>query len=146
MKKQQLKTPEGEQFIALSEQLRFELEAKIDMLWFNGQLRAYFEADFKLAVLNDECEIMINCLKAGTEANSSVALTICIAIKVWYGMYYDDRLSVLAKFDSIYKSYYKDNVKELTETHFKFAPFFIVEFSKTLSKRKWKPICSLGYD
>ena len=146
MKKYHPNTPEGELFINLSEQLRFELEAKMDILWLTGQLKIYFDANFRLALLNDECEIMINCLKNETGDNYSTALTICKAIKVWYGMYYDDRLSVISKFDSLYKSCHPDKDQKLNCVHLKFVPFCIIEFSKILTQKKWTPICSLGYD
>jgi len=49
-------------------------------------------------------------------------------------MYYDDKLSVISKFNSLYKTYYEDKVQELEKAHLRFVPFFIIEFSKILTE------------
>ncbi|WP_158798802.1 hypothetical protein [Pedobacter sp. L105] len=84
MKRHHLRNQEGKLFIVLSEQLRFELESKMDMLWLTGQFNIYIKADFKSDLLVDEYKIMINCVKDVTDSIKLAVMNICSAIKVWY--------------------------------------------------------------
>jgi len=133
-------TEEGQNFIDLSEQLRGCLESKLDELFQKSKFGLYFKRDvFSIVPDNDE-ELVVKI--TGIENDNKVfAHSAITAVKTWYSMYDDDRISVLEKFYSYSKELpYKINLPSMVELSIIFSKVFFMELAVLLNDIKWRPI------
>ena len=147
MKTYNVKPAGGNLFIDLSEQLKLALEQRLDMLDASGQFQNHLGINFRMEFLYDECDIMISCVKSFADTDRTAALAVCKAVKIWYAMRDDDRLSVMDKFISLYKTYSDSPQTALKKDRdLGFVRLFIIEFTGILSDPKWSIIGKINYD
>lgn len=96
-----LRSEKGQNFIDLSEKLRSCLESKLDELSQKHRFRSYFNKSQGLLATHNNDEQLIQNIIGAKNDNKVFARSAIIAIKTWYGMYYNDRISVLEKFYSL---------------------------------------------
>lgn len=132
-------------YIALSEHLREELESKIDSVY--AQNRFSYYAGTNLTRLNNDTEIDLLCTYILGEWRNNYTLTdkLLQGIKIWFNMYYDDRLSVINKFRTCYYSVIPDyKVTTAYCVNVVFCKFLIRELLEILAETKWQPINNTG--
>lgn len=131
-----LTSAERYRYINMSENLRRCLEVKLDELYKNREFGGYLNIRYAKHTLTDEVLVSV---VIGKPFNDEVfARRICRAVKTWYGMYYDDRRSVLEKFLYYCKLciQYK-GVPGEANFPFIFTRFLVNEFATELSDVKW---------
>lgn len=128
-------------YINLSEQLRSELELKIDTLYLQNRFMYYADTDislFKSEIKSDHLRAYIIGKPQDNYATSGKLLQ---GVKTWSNMYYDDRHSVISKFKIYYNRvisqknlFTKNNISVV------FCKFLINELLEILAESKWQPL------
>jgi hypothetical protein len=132
-------------YITLSEQLREELELKMDSLYAQNRFRHY--SIINLARFNDETENDLLCAYILGKWRDNYIPTgkLLQGIKTWFNMYYDDRLSVISKFRTCYYGAITgDNIMTAGSVNIIFCKFLISELLETLTETRWQPINNTG--
>lgn len=139
-------TEEGQNFINLSEKLRGSLETKLDELSENHEFRLYFtNGDDLLATCDDDEQLIQNIIGVKND-NKVFARWAYIAVKTWYGMYYDDRISVLEKFYNYGKLLsYKNDLLSTVDISLIFSKVLFAELAGILNEIRWRPIRSYSW-
>jgi hypothetical protein len=128
-------------YINLSEQLREELELKIEALHTQDRIARYRSSrtrNFQNPVNSDMlCAYLIS------ESSSNYVFPgkLLQGINTWFNMYYDDRLSVIDKFRICYqkaKPYHALNNQ--TGSGIAFCKFLIDELLTTLADSRWETL------
>jgi hypothetical protein len=128
-------------FISLSEQLREELELKIETLYMQNRIARYSSIrtqNFQNPVNSDMlCAYLIS------ESSSNYVFPgkLLQGINTWFNMYYDDRLSVIDKFRICYqktKPYHALN--DQIGCCIIFCKFLIDELLITLADSRWEAL------
>ena len=128
-------------YINLSEQLREELELKIETLFKKNRFTNYANSH----VLNYENAANADFLCAyliGTAPGKYVLSgKLLQGIKIWFNIYYDDRLSVIDKFKSCYQKIKPNNVStDNPGVSIVFCKFLINELLGILAEGRWNLI------
>jgi hypothetical protein len=132
-------------YIVLSEQLREELELKIDSLYAQNRFPHY--SIINLTRFNDETENDLLCAYILGKWRDNYIPTgkLLQGIKIWFNMYYDDRLSVISKFRTCYCSVIPYNkIITACSVNIIFCKFLISELLEILTETKWQPINITG--
>ncbi|GGI23699.1 hypothetical protein [Pedobacter mendelii] len=129
------------EYINLSEQLREELESKIENLYAKTRFVKYthvrnfsYKSTTKVDFL---CGYLIGRPIPGYVLSSKIVK----GIKTWLNMYYDDRISVIHKFRTYYQvatPYLKQGEKPVLGIVF--CKFLINELLTILSESRWKSL------
>jgi hypothetical protein len=138
---QYLTSVEGRRYISISENLRSCLEVKLDELYKKGKLDVYVSTCGIKPIPTDE--ELVGVLIGHPFNDEIFARLICRAVKTWYGMYYDDRRSVLEKFRCYCKLCFQNKgIFHETDFTFIFIRVLIAEFTTELSDVKWSLLVS----
>jgi len=131
----------GRRYIIMSENLRNRLEVKLGELYKKHKFDQYLCTRYIKPAPTDE-EIVGFVI--GKPLNDELlARCICQAVKTWYGMYYDDRRSVLEKFRCYCKLCFQNKgIFHESDFTFIFIRVLIAEFTTELSDVKWSLLVS----
>jgi hypothetical protein len=142
MKEQTILTSnEGQNFIDLSEKLRSCLESKLDELFQNHRFRLYFNKSHSFFAAPENDQQLIQSIIGIKNDNKLFAYSTCMAVKTWYSMYYDDRISVLEKFYSYSKRLsYQSDLLSTVDISFVFSKVLFMELAGILNEIRWRPI------
>ena len=127
--------------VALSEKLREELEQRIDSLFARPEIIDQFLINCHKKDNANENDFLKYCIIGEVNDNGPAANRITTAVKTWFNMYHDDRLSVLYKFTALYKiTVNKLRNAQPDAMHIVFCRFFITELTTILTDTQWKPL------
>jgi hypothetical protein len=128
-------------FIALSEKLRCSLESKLDDLFQKHRFSSYFNKSYSFPTVANDEEQLTKSIIGAINDNKVFACSVRKAATTWYGMYYDDRMSVIEKFYFRFKRL--SNQKDFLPTiniSFVFSKVLITELATILNDTTWRPI------
>jgi hypothetical protein len=126
-------------YIDLSEQLRNELELKIEKVYAENRFNHYVSN--QVARIEDTAKNDLLCAHLLSAAPQDFVLSgkLLQGIKTWFNMYYDDRLSVIDKFRTYYQTVRPtENLKEKPMATIAFCRFLISELLGILAESRWQ--------
>ena len=129
------------EYINLSEQLREELELKIENLYVQNHFKKYVYnqvLNFRNATKTD---FSCACLIENVPRNYVLSGKLLQGIKTWLNMYHGDRLSVINKFRTCYHNVKpRDKSMEKYVLSIVFCRFLINELLGVLAKNRWQTL------
>jgi hypothetical protein len=139
-----LSSTAGRRYIIMSENLRSRLEVKLMELYKEGKFDVYINTRYIKPTLT--AQEIVSVVIGKPFNNEAFARCICRAVKAWFGMYYDDRRSVLEKFRyyCMLCSQYKGISGEVNFP-FVFTQVLVTEFTTELSDIKWSLLVNRHY-
>jgi hypothetical protein len=133
-------------YINLSEQLREELELKIENLYSQNRFAKYRVIDILNYQNAENADFLCSFLNNKKTSKYVLSVKLLKGIKTWYNMYYDDRLSVIEKFSICYqKSKPSDEPDDFPGMSIVFCKFLVNELLRTLADSRWETLINQVY-
>jgi hypothetical protein len=124
-------------YIDLSEQLREELELKIEKVYAQNRFNPYVNKRVYRVDNPTQGDLLCKYLLSKAPKDYVVSGKLLQGIKTWFNMYYDDRLSVINKFRTYYQNIMPVNSNEKPVTNFVFCRFLISDLLVILAESRW---------
>ena len=128
-------------YMVLSERLREELELKIVKLYTQNRFSRY--SNKQVTRFGNATKRDFLCAYLLSEASENYVLSgkLLQGIKIWFNMYYDDRLSVINKFRTCYQNVISpENVNEKPVVTIAFCKFLVCELLDILAESRWQTL------
>ena len=128
-------------YIDLSEQLRYELELKIDELYAQNRFIHYVSYHTARVGNTIKTDLLSAYLLSKTPKDYVLSGKLLNGIKTWFNMYYDDRLSVIDKFRTCYQSVLPSGqINDKRAATIAFCKFLISELLGILAENRWQDL------
>ena len=128
-------------YLEHSEQLRVELESKIDHLYTQNLLNHYFDTAVTGVERVAKGDFLCAYLLSQAPKDYMLSGKLLQGIKTWFNMYYNDRLSVINKFRTCYlNAIPPENINEKPAANIAFCKFLIGELLGMLAESRWQPL------
>jgi hypothetical protein len=125
-------------YIDLSEQLRNELELKIDELYAQNRFIHYVSNQTARIENTTKSDFLCAYLLSKAPKDYVLSGKLLNGIKTWFSMYYDDRLSVIDKFRACYQSVIPSaQINDKRAATIAFCKFLISELLGLLAESRW---------
>jgi hypothetical protein len=124
-------------YIDLSEQLRGELELKIDKLYEQNRFNPYVNKRVYRVDNPAQGDLLCKYLLSKAPKDYVVSGKLLQGIKTWFNMYYHDRLSVINKFKTYCQNFMPVNSNEKPVVNIVFCRFLISDLLVILAESRW---------
>jgi hypothetical protein len=129
------------EYISLSEQLREELELKIEDLYKRTHFAEYKAIHLLKYQKSTKPDFLSAYLISRSCGDYVLSGKLVQGIKIWFNMYYDDRLSVIDKFRGYYQKVNMPDAPDgIPGMNIVFCKFLINDLLSTLADTRWQTL------